>query len=88
MARKRITQVLNAAHARQRLQGGEDEELSGGEEDTWLFPLVQMKPVGIRVDEQVTQVRSQVWRLLVNDKQPLAFIQGPSATFLGNGFIK
>lgn len=58
MARKRITEVLNAAHARRRLQDAEDEELSEGEEDTWVVPLVQMRPLGIRVDEQVTQVRS------------------------------
>lgn len=55
-------QVLNAAQARQRPQAGEDEELSEGEEDTWLVPLVQMKPVGIQVDEQVTQVSARVWR--------------------------
>lgn len=93
VARKRITEVLDAARARQRLQDGEDEELSEGEEDTWVLPLVQMKPLGIRVDEQVTQVRSpqargQVWRLLVNDKQLLAFSQGLSARFLGNGLIR
>lgn len=93
MARKRITEVLDAARARQRLRDGEDEELSEGEEDTWVLPLVQMKPLGIRVDEQVTQVRSpqargQVWRLLVNDEQLLASSQGLSARFLGNGLIR
>lgn len=93
MAWKRVTEVLNAARARQRLQDAEDEELSEGEEDTWVFPLVQMKPLGIRVDEQVTQVRSprargHVWRLLVNDQPLLALIQGSSATLLGSGFIK
>lgn len=49
-------EVVNGAHARQRLQDREDEEMSEGEEDTWVFPLVQMKPLGIQVDEQVTQV--------------------------------
>lgn len=56
VARRRIMEVLNAARARQRL---EEEEVSEGEEDTWVVPLVQMKPLGIQVDEQVTQVR---WR--------------------------
>lgn len=62
--------MLEEARARHRLQeaeeeeeeelsgGEEEEELSGGEEDTWVLPLVQMKPLGIRVDEQVTQVSS------------------------------
>lgn len=45
-------EVVNAAHSRQS-QPEEEEE----EEDTWVFPLVQMKPLGIQVDEQVTQVR-------------------------------
>ncbi|XP_047465640.1 CDP-diacylglycerol--glycerol-3-phosphate 3-phosphatidyltransferase, mitochondrial isoform X2 [Mugil cephalus] len=59
-ARKRIMEVVNTAQVRQRLLNGpddsEDEGASeGGEEDTWVFPLVQMKPLGIRVDEQVTQ---------------------------------
>lgn len=44
--------VLDGARRRRR----EDEEMSDGEEDTWVFPLVQMKPLGIQVDEQVTQV--------------------------------
>lgn len=50
---KRITEALRAAPAR---RDWEDEELGGGEEDTWVVPLVQMKPLGIRVDERVTQV--------------------------------
>lgn len=53
-------EVLNSAHVRQRLnrsEDSEDEGMSEGEEDTWVFPLVQMKPLGIQVDEQVTQVR-------------------------------
>lgn len=47
--------MLKAAQARQRLD--EDEELS----DTWVVPLVQMGPLGIRVDEQVTQVSPPLW---------------------------
>lgn len=50
--------VVNAAHVRQRLLNrSEDEGMSEGHEDTWVFPLIQMKPLGIQVDEQVTQVR-------------------------------
>lgn len=49
-------EVVNAAHTRQsRPEDSEEEEEE--EEDTWVFPLVQMKPLGIQVDEQVTQVR-------------------------------
>ncbi|KAL3967938.1 E3 ubiquitin-protein ligase [Sarotherodon galilaeus] len=59
VARKRIMEVVNSAHIRQRLlnqsEDSEDEGMSEAEEDTWVFPLVQMKPLGIRVDEQVTQ---------------------------------
>ncbi|XP_069016366.1 CDP-diacylglycerol--glycerol-3-phosphate 3-phosphatidyltransferase, mitochondrial [Embiotoca jacksoni] len=80
-ARKRIMEVVNAAHMRQRLlyrsEDEEDEEMSEGgaeEEDTWVFPLVQMKPLGIRVDEQVTQ------RLLTD--------AGPDSTvFLTSGYF-
>ncbi|KAM7381365.1 hypothetical protein PAMA_012283 [Pampus argenteus] len=58
-ARKRIMEVVNTAHMRQRLlnrsEDSEDEGMSDGEEDTWVFPLVQMKPLGIQMDEQVTQ---------------------------------
>uniref|UniRef100_A0AAQ6IE12 CDP-diacylglycerol--glycerol-3-phosphate 3-phosphatidyltransferase n=1 Tax=Anabas testudineus TaxID=64144 RepID=A0AAQ6IE12_ANATE len=59
VARERIMEVVNAAHMRQLLlnqsEDSEDEGVSEGEEDTWVFPLVQMKPLGIQVDEQVTQ---------------------------------
>uniref|UniRef100_A0A668A9E2 CDP-diacylglycerol--glycerol-3-phosphate 3-phosphatidyltransferase n=1 Tax=Myripristis murdjan TaxID=586833 RepID=A0A668A9E2_9TELE len=61
-ARKRIMEVVNSARTQQRLLSqSEDSEDEGtgdreeGEEDTWVFPLVQMKPLGIQVDEQVTQ---------------------------------
>ncbi|XP_037611648.1 CDP-diacylglycerol--glycerol-3-phosphate 3-phosphatidyltransferase, mitochondrial [Sebastes umbrosus] len=77
-ARKRIMEVVNMAHVRQRLLNGsedsEDERMSDGEEDTWVFPLVQMKPLGIQVDEQVTQ------RLLTD--------AGPDSTvFLTSGYF-
>ncbi|XP_028845236.1 CDP-diacylglycerol--glycerol-3-phosphate 3-phosphatidyltransferase, mitochondrial isoform X2 [Denticeps clupeoides] len=51
-ARERIMGVVNAARARQHLSGEGDGH---GESDTWVFPLVQMKPLGIHVDEQVTK---------------------------------
>lgn len=56
-------EVMNTAHTRQQLliqsEDSEDDRMSEGEEDTWVFPLVQMKPLGIQMDEQVTQVRNQ-----------------------------
>ncbi|XP_058476192.1 CDP-diacylglycerol--glycerol-3-phosphate 3-phosphatidyltransferase, mitochondrial isoform X1 [Solea solea] len=63
VARKRIMEVVNTAHVRQQLLSRSGDSEDGGmsegegeeEEDTWVFPLVQMKPVGIKVDEQVTQ---------------------------------
>lgn len=59
-------EVVNTAHVRQQLlnrsEDSEDERMSEGEEDTWVFPLVQMKPLGIQVDEQVTQVRLRTCR--------------------------
>ncbi|XP_044033773.1 CDP-diacylglycerol--glycerol-3-phosphate 3-phosphatidyltransferase, mitochondrial [Siniperca chuatsi] len=78
VARKRIMEVVNTAHMRQRLLNGsedsEDEGMNEGEEDTWVFPLVQMKPLGIHVDEQVTQ------RLLTD--------AGPDSTvFLTSGYF-
>ncbi|XP_062270024.1 CDP-diacylglycerol--glycerol-3-phosphate 3-phosphatidyltransferase, mitochondrial [Platichthys flesus] len=77
-ARGRIMDVMNTAHARQRLlnRGGdsEDEGTSDGDRDTWVFPLVQMRPLGIQVDEQVTQ------RLLTD--------AGPDSTvFLTSGYF-
>uniref|UniRef100_A0A3B4UKU3 CDP-diacylglycerol--glycerol-3-phosphate 3-phosphatidyltransferase n=1 Tax=Seriola dumerili TaxID=41447 RepID=A0A3B4UKU3_SERDU len=78
VARKRIMEVMNTAHMRQRLlnrsEDSEDEGMSEGEDDTWVFPLVQMKPLGIQVDEQVTQ------RLLTD--------AGPDSTvFLTSGYF-
>lgn len=54
-------EVVNTAHMRREQQlhcseDSEDEGMSEGEDDTWVFPLVQMKPLGIQVDEQVTKV--------------------------------
>ncbi|XP_034427181.1 CDP-diacylglycerol--glycerol-3-phosphate 3-phosphatidyltransferase, mitochondrial [Hippoglossus hippoglossus] len=78
VARERIMEVMNTAHTRQRLlnrwEDSEDEGMSEGEEDTWVFPLVQMRPLGIQVDEQVTQ------RLLTD--------AGPDSTvFLTSGYF-
>ncbi|XP_077594640.1 CDP-diacylglycerol--glycerol-3-phosphate 3-phosphatidyltransferase, mitochondrial isoform X1 [Stigmatopora nigra] len=49
-ASKRIMAVMDAARLNQRLSQPSHQEL-----DTWVFPLVQMKPLGIQVDQQVTQ---------------------------------
>ncbi|KAG7491225.1 hypothetical protein MATL_G00000730 [Megalops atlanticus] len=63
-ARRRIMSVVNAARMRQHLQEagpagaepeGEEAEPARGRSDTWVFPLVQMKPLGIHLDEQVTE---------------------------------
>lgn len=62
MARERIMEVVNAAHVRQRLLNPPEDSEDEGDRDTWVFPMVQMKPLGIQVDEQVTQVRLHaVW---------------------------
>lgn len=50
-------EVVNGALTRQSREEEEDQE---DQEDTWVFPLVQMKPLGIQVDEQVTQVRGHM----------------------------
>lgn len=47
-------EVVNGALTRHSLEEQEEQE------DTWVFPLVQMKPLGIQVDEQVTQVRGHM----------------------------
>ncbi|MBN3313449.1 PGPS1 protein, partial [Atractosteus spatula] len=63
-ARQRVMGVVNSARARQRLEvtaaqegegAGEGTAAGPGREDTWVFPLVQMKPLGISLDEQVTK---------------------------------
>ncbi|XP_057681617.1 CDP-diacylglycerol--glycerol-3-phosphate 3-phosphatidyltransferase, mitochondrial isoform X2 [Corythoichthys intestinalis] len=53
-ASKRIMEVVNMARVRQQLLLSQRQH-SEKEQDTWVFPLVQMKPLGIQVDEQVTQ---------------------------------
>lgn len=70
-------EVVNGALTR---QSREEEE----QEDTWVFPLVQMKPLGIQVDEQVTKVRGHMWSSawsdptlqdsLVTDREEFFFI--------------
>ena len=58
-------EVVNTARMRQDIANSErltresKGEEGGGKEDTWVFPLVQMKPLGLQVDEQVTQVGTQ-----------------------------
>nr|XP_006635218.1 PREDICTED: CDP-diacylglycerol--glycerol-3-phosphate 3-phosphatidyltransferase, mitochondrial isoform X1 [Lepisosteus oculatus] len=63
-ARQRVMGVMNSARARQRLEAtaaqegegaGEGTAAGPGRGDTWVFPLVQMKPLGISLDEQVTK---------------------------------
>uniref|UniRef100_A0A8C5DLF2 CDP-diacylglycerol--glycerol-3-phosphate 3-phosphatidyltransferase n=1 Tax=Gouania willdenowi TaxID=441366 RepID=A0A8C5DLF2_GOUWI len=77
-AKKRIMEVVNTAQARQQMlnwsEESEDEGVSEGEDDTWVFPLVQMKPLGISVDEQVTQ------RLLTD-------VAPDSTVFLTSGYF-
>ncbi|XP_076855593.1 CDP-diacylglycerol--glycerol-3-phosphate 3-phosphatidyltransferase, mitochondrial [Brachyhypopomus gauderio] len=80
-AHQRVMEVLNVARARQQQLELEhsrdsDSELECGEEprDTWLFPLVQMKPLGIQLDEEVTQ------RLL-------AEAGGDSTVYLTSGYF-
>ncbi|KAM8836077.1 CDP-diacylglycerol--glycerol-3-phosphate 3-phosphatidyltransferase, mitochondrial isoform 2-T5 [Spinachia spinachia] len=73
-ARKRIMEVVNTAHVRQQLLNRSRDSEDGEGGDTWVFPLVQMKPLGIQIDEQVTQ------RLLTN--------AGPdSCVFLTSGYF-
>ncbi|KAJ8377681.1 hypothetical protein AAFF_G00255260 [Aldrovandia affinis] len=55
VARRRIMGVVNAAQTRQRLQEAEPEAAGAPPTDTWVFPLVQMRPLGIHLDEQVTE---------------------------------
>uniref|UniRef100_A0A3P8W1W4 CDP-diacylglycerol--glycerol-3-phosphate 3-phosphatidyltransferase n=2 Tax=Cynoglossus semilaevis TaxID=244447 RepID=A0A3P8W1W4_CYNSE len=78
VARERIMEVMNTAHTRQQLliqsEDSEDDRMSEGEEDTWVFPLVQMKPLGIQMDEQVTQ-------RLLRDAEP------DSTVFLTSGYF-
>ncbi|CAL8303158.1 unnamed protein product [Lota lota] len=87
-AREHIMEVVNTARVRQHMtdhwpeeEEEEEEEQAGWKKeeeedvrDTWVFPLIQMKPLGIHVDEQVTQ------RLLTKG--------GPDTTvFLTSGYF-
>ncbi|KAK6478237.1 CDP-diacylglycerol--glycerol-3-phosphate 3-phosphatidyltransferase [Huso huso] len=56
-ASKRIMQVVDLARARQQLSASTTEETQRrqGPGDTLVFPLVQMKPLGIGLDETVTK---------------------------------
>lgn len=53
-------EVVNTARTRQDIAKSErlkrESKGEGGKEDTWVFPLVQMKPLGIQVDEEITRV--------------------------------
>lgn len=75
-AQSRIMEVMYTAQLRQQLQEEQERETEEREdrEDTWVFPLVQMKPLGISLDELVTQ------RLLTD--------AGPDCTvFLTSGYF-
>ncbi|XP_029621309.1 CDP-diacylglycerol--glycerol-3-phosphate 3-phosphatidyltransferase, mitochondrial [Salmo trutta] len=77
-ARQHIMEVVNTARTRQDIAKSErlkrESKGEGGKEDTWVFPLVQMKPLGIQVDEEITR------RLLTD--------AGPGATvFLTSGYF-
>lgn len=70
-------EVLNSARTRQNmLEMDSNLKMDCGEEyrDTWVFPLVQMKPLGIRLDEEVTQ------RLLME-------ADGESRVYLTSGYF-
>ncbi|TRY53908.1 hypothetical protein DNTS_033672 [Danionella cerebrum] len=59
LAQRRIMEVVNTARVRQSMQEFEFSEPTASDgtarNDTWIFPLVQMKPLGIHLDEQVTK---------------------------------
>lgn len=51
-------EVMNSARTRQQmleLDSNSNMECAEEHSDTWVFPLVQMKPLGIQLDEKVTQ---------------------------------
>lgn len=74
--------VVDSARIRQRLLEAERslEEAEGegsspsSSSDTWVFPLVQMKPLGIHLDEQVT-------------KRLLTEAGGDSTVYLTSGYF-
>ncbi|XP_051925653.1 CDP-diacylglycerol--glycerol-3-phosphate 3-phosphatidyltransferase, mitochondrial isoform X2 [Hippocampus zosterae] len=47
-ASKRIMEVVDVARVRQQLLLSQKQHTEEEEEDTWVFPLVQMKPLGIQ----------------------------------------
>lgn len=70
IANRRVMEVINSARTRQELlhaqtlhgsqQGRSSlsQQSSGDlkpEPDTWIYPLIQMKPFGIQIDEMVTE---------------------------------
>lgn len=70
-------EVMNSARTRQHmLEMDSNTKMDSDEEhsDTWVFPLVQMKPLGIRLDEEVTQ------RLLLE-------ADGKSTVYLTSGYF-
>ncbi|KAK2866477.1 hypothetical protein Q7C36_002533 [Tachysurus vachellii] len=77
LAQQHIMGVMNSAKTRQHmLEMDSCSEVECREEhsDTWVFPLVQMKPLGIQLDEEVTQ------RLLTE-------ADGDSTIYLTSGYF-
>lgn len=69
--------VINSAKTRQYMLDSDScskVESHVEDRDTWVFPLVQMQPLGIRLDEQVTR------RLLKE-------ADGDSTVFLTSGYF-
>uniref|UniRef100_A0A8C1XAI8 CDP-diacylglycerol--glycerol-3-phosphate 3-phosphatidyltransferase n=1 Tax=Cyprinus carpio TaxID=7962 RepID=A0A8C1XAI8_CYPCA len=77
-AQRRIQEVVNTAHVRQSMLEAECSEIPDSDgtvpNDTWIFPLVQMKPLGIHLDEQVT-------------KRLLTEAGGDSVVYLTSGYF-
>ncbi len=77
-AQRRIMEVVNMARIRQSILEAECSEVPDSDvtvpEDTWIFPLVQMKPLGIHLDEQVT-------------KRLLTEAGGDSVVYLTSGYF-
>lgn len=71
-------EVVNGARVRQIMRQSECSESQDCDEtvpnDTWIFPLVQMKPLGIHLDEQVT-------------KRLLTEAGGDSVVYLTSGYF-
>uniref|UniRef100_A0A672M8U5 CDP-diacylglycerol--glycerol-3-phosphate 3-phosphatidyltransferase n=1 Tax=Sinocyclocheilus grahami TaxID=75366 RepID=A0A672M8U5_SINGR len=75
-AQRRIMEVVNTARVRQSMLECSDilDSDRTVPNDTWIIPLVQMKPLGIHLDEQVTQ------RLLIE-------AGGDSVVYLTSGYF-